>query len=130
MLVSQSDARKTSSSFVKSIDVEKARALPGVVAIYTGADLKERLKGIAPNWIVPDMNVVLRPVLAYDKVRFAGEGIVVVVAEELAIVYDALDLIEVDYEPLDVVTNAEQALEPGAPTLHDEIPGNLAVDFQ
>ncbi len=76
------------------------------------------------------MKVVLRPVLAYDKVRFAGEGIVVVVAEELAIVYDALDLIEVDYEPLDVVTNAEQALEPGAPTLHDEIPGNLAVDFQ
>jgi len=117
-------------ALVKSIDVEKARALPGVVATYTGADLKEQVKGIVPNWIVPGMKVARRPVLAYDKVRFAGEGIVVVVAEELAIGYDALDLIEVDYEPLDVVTNAEQALEPGAPILHDEIPGNLAVDFR
>jgi CO/xanthine dehydrogenase Mo-binding subunit len=92
------------------IDVERAAALPGVAAILTGRDLPDWRMGRA----IRDM-----PVLARDRVRFAGEKVAVVAAETRAIAEQALTLIEVDYEELPAVFDPLEAMEPGAPLLHD-----------
>jgi carbon-monoxide dehydrogenase large subunit len=107
---------------IRSIDVDKAKALPGVVMVLTGADLQG--KNVPCGWTLPDMKVAPHPALAVGKVRYTGDAVAVVVAEERYIARDALDLIEVDYEPLPVVVDAEKAIQSGAPQLHDEVPGN------
>jgi aerobic carbon-monoxide dehydrogenase large subunit len=104
------------------ITVDKAKALPGVVAVLTGADLQG--KNVPCGWTLPDMKVAPHPALAVGKVRYTGDAVAVVVAEERYLARDALDLIEVDYEPLPVVVDAEKAIEAGAPQLHDEVPHN------
>jgi len=73
------------------------------------------------------MKVPVHPVLAFDTVRYVGDGVAVVVAEDPSLAADALDAIQVDYEPLEAVTNQEQAMQPGAPTIHDNVPQNIAV---
>ncbi|MGH2410497.1 MAG: xanthine dehydrogenase family protein molybdopterin-binding subunit [Chloroflexota bacterium] len=116
---------------ILSIDTSRARALPGVVAIYTGADLKDTANplpcaftaGGVPNNLPPHR------ALAIDKARYVGDGIAVVVAEDEYLAHDALDLIEVEYEVLPAVVDAEKALEAGAPQLHDEAPGNLCMHW-
>jgi len=110
-----------------SVDADVARARPDVIALYTGADLKERLVGLPCDWILPGMRVPAHPVLAYEKVRYVGDRVAVVVADDAATARDALDLIEVQYEPLAAVTNQEQALRPEAPIVHDDVPNNAAV---
>lgn len=112
------------------INVEQARRRKGVVAVYTGADLRGRLGTLPCTWILPGMKVPIHPVLAFDTVRYVGDGVAVVVAEDCYAAADALDAIEIDYEPLEVVINQEQAMQPGAPTLHDTVPQNLAVVWQ
>ena len=107
---------------IRSINVDKAKALPGVVAVMTGADLQG--KNVPCGWTLPDIKVAPHPALAVGKVRYTGDAIAVVVAEERYIAKDALDLIEIDFEPLPVVVDAEQAIQPGAPQLHDEVPNN------
>lgn len=107
---------------IRGINVEKAKALSGVVAVITGADLQG--KNVPCGWTLPDMKVAPHPALAVGKVRYTGDAVAVVVAEERYIARDALDLIEVDYEPLPVVVDAEKAIQPGAPQLHDEVPNN------
>jgi aerobic carbon-monoxide dehydrogenase large subunit len=107
---------------IRGIDVSKAKALPGVVAVMTGADLQG--KNVPCGWTLPDIKVAPHPALAVGKVRYTGDAVAVVVAEERYIARDALDLIEVDFEPLPVVVDAEQAIQPGAPQLHDEVPNN------
>jgi aerobic carbon-monoxide dehydrogenase large subunit len=107
---------------IRSINVEKAKALPGVVAVMTGADLQG--KNVPCGWTLPDIKVAPHPALAVGKVRYTGDAVAVVVAEERYLARDALDLIEVDYEPLPVVVDAEKAIQPGAPQLHDEVPNN------
>jgi aerobic carbon-monoxide dehydrogenase large subunit len=107
---------------IRSINVDKAKALPGVVAVMTGADLQG--KNVPCGWTLPDIKVAPHPALAVGKVRYTGDAVAVVVAEERYIARDALDLIEVDFEPLPVVVDAEQAIQPGAPQLHDEVPNN------
>ena len=67
--------------------------------------------------------------LAVDKVRHVGDGVAVVVAETPYIAYDALDLIEVDYDPLDAVVDAKEAMADGAPQLHEETPNNLSFTW-
>jgi carbon-monoxide dehydrogenase large subunit len=109
---------------IRRLDVDKAKALPGVVAVLTGADLQG--KNVPCGWTLPDMKVAPHPALAVGKVRYTGDAVAVVVAEERYIARDALDLIAVDYEPLPVVVDAEQAIQPGAPQLHDEVPNNIA----
>jgi carbon-monoxide dehydrogenase large subunit len=104
------------------INVDKAKALPGVVAVLTGADLQG--KNVPCGWTLPDMKVAPHPALAVGKVRYTGDAVAVVVAEERYLARDALDLIEVDYEPLPVVVDAEKAIQAGAPQLHDEVPQN------
>jgi xanthine dehydrogenase molybdenum-binding subunit len=100
------------------VDVSKARAHPGVVAALTAGDIPGRKDcGVHEvDW----------PVLCYDKVRYVGDAIALVVAESEEIAAEALNLIEVDYEPLPVVTGPKEAAAPGAPILHESVAGHSA----
>ncbi|MCU1401510.1 MAG: Carbon-monoxide dehydrogenase (acceptor) [Acidimicrobiales bacterium] len=105
------------------IDTAEALAAPGVVAVYTAADL-----GLAPyQGMAKVHNDFARPPLAVDKVRFVGEPIAVVIATTTAEARDAADLVVVDYEPLPAVTDPELALALDAPALFEAHTDNLAV---
>jgi CO/xanthine dehydrogenase Mo-binding subunit len=96
---------------VRRVDVARARAWPGVVSVLTGADL---------TWCDPYVGPAFRdrPVLAIDVTRYEGEPVAAVAAADELTAVTALDLIEVDYEPLPAVITLEQALAPGAPLVH------------
>ncbi len=112
---------------IKRIDASAALALDGVVAAFTGQDLKDAGMGALPcGFNPPDIKVPPHYALATDKVRYVGDGVVAVVAEDPYTAFDALELIEVDYEPLPVVVNAKKATEAGAPQLHEEVPNNVS----
>jgi aerobic carbon-monoxide dehydrogenase large subunit len=112
---------------VGAIDTSQAAAAPGVVAVYTAADLD--LNDFAPGGPpVPTPGEMRRPVLARDTVRFMGEPVAVVVAETREQAVDASELVEVDYEPLDVLIDPAEALADGAPLLFPDFEnGNLAA---
>ena len=111
---------------VKSVDVAAARALPGVVAVYTGSDLKGKL-GLVPCAAgMEGLKIPDHPCLAIDKVCYVGEPVAAVVARDRYIARDAADLIEVDYEPLPAVTDPEKALAKGSPLLHEKLGDNVA----
>ena len=114
---------------ILSVDGEEARRLPGVAAVLTGADLKGRLGALPCNWVLPGMTVPEHRALAHERARFVGDGVAIVVAEDRYVARDALDFIRVDYEPLPAVTGAEEAAKPGAPVLHEDVPGNVAFVF-
>jgi carbon-monoxide dehydrogenase large subunit len=114
---------------ITSIDTTAAHALPGVVAVYTGAEIKESFAGLPCGWILPGIKMPAHPSLAAEKVRHVGDGVAAVVAEQQYIARDALDLIHVTYEPLAAVTNQEEALKDGAPQLHDDVPRNLSFEW-
>jgi CO/xanthine dehydrogenase Mo-binding subunit len=97
---------------VLQVDTSKAKSLPGVHVVLTGADLKGYVQGRQ----VRDM-----PLLAQDIVRFAGEKVAVVAAEDEDIALQALDLIEVEYEELTPLLDPLQAMEPSAPLLHPDM---------
>src|SRR5512134_1614951 len=119
---------------IKSIDVGAARAMPGVALVATAADMKE-LGGISAdaglkNKDGTDCARPLRWPLARDRVRHVGEAIALVAADTIEQAKDALDAIQVDFETLPVVTDMAAALEPGAPQLHEEAPGNLCFTWE
>jgi carbon-monoxide dehydrogenase large subunit len=118
---------------IKSIDTAAAKAMPGVLGVYTGADLKAygTLQSALPfkSKDGSDMKKPPRPALPTDKVRFVGDPIACVVAQTLVQAKDAAEAIAVDIEPLPVVTKPEQAAAAGAPTLFDDVPGNVCLDF-
>src|ERR687891_510111 len=103
---------------INAIDTSAAEALPGVVAVVTGELLAQH--NLA--WM-PTLSGDTQAVLATDKVRFQGQEVAAVVAEDPYIAHDALELIEVDYEPLPAVVNPHQALEDGAPLIRDDKEG-------
>jgi aerobic carbon-monoxide dehydrogenase large subunit len=103
---------------INSIDASAADALPGVVAVVTG----ELLAQHDLAWM-PTLSGDTQAVLAADKVRMQGQEVACVVAESPYVAHDALELIEVDYEPLPVVTTPQQALEEGAPLIRDDKEG-------
>ncbi len=112
-----------------SVDTAAAKAAPGVVAVFTGADL-EGVGGV-PCGFAPDggpMNEPPRPVLAQGKVRFVGDMIALVIAETLEQAKDAAELIAIDYEELPAAVSTEEAQAPGAPTLH-EFPDNTCFEW-
>ncbi len=115
---------------IKSINTDAAKALPGVVAVYTGKDFAE-LPSMPCAWQAGGVknNVNTPCVLEIDHVTFTGAGVAVVVAENRYIAEDALELIEVDYEPLDVVVDAKKATEEGAPQIHENAPRNIAMEW-
>src|SRR5262245_49588907 len=118
---------------IRKIDTAEARAMPGVLAAYTGADLTGYggLKCFPPlkNRDGTPMKKPLRPALPTDKVRFVGDPIACVVAETLAQAKDAAEAVVADVEPLGAVTKASEADKPGAPQLYDDVPGNVALDY-
>ncbi len=116
---------------IKSVDTSAAAAAPGVLAVYTGADTDGVLNPIPCAWVVPDSDVkaVAYPAIAKDVVRYVGDAVAVVVAEDRYQAEDALELIEVEYEPLPVVVNPEKAMESGAPQLHEDAPSNQAFHW-
>ncbi|HEX5726975.1 MAG TPA: xanthine dehydrogenase family protein molybdopterin-binding subunit [Longimicrobiaceae bacterium] len=117
---------------IRGIDVSAARARPGVAAVYTAEDLGEYWQP-GPLLVPPPPveGLVFHPVtqvpLAKDKVRHAGEPVVMVVAESRYLAEDALGDVWVDYEPLDAVVGLEAALAPDAPLLHEQLGTNLAA---
>ena len=118
---------------IKGIDTAAAKALPGVLAIYTGKDLAAygTLKCAVPfkNRDGSEMKKPARPSMPSDKVRFVGDPIAIVVAETLPQAKDAAEAVEVDIDPLPSVTQASDAAKPGAPQLYDDVPGNVALDY-
>jgi carbon-monoxide dehydrogenase large subunit len=129
-------------ALIKSIDTESARAMPGVLGVFTGADLAaEDLKPI-PHSPVPktkyDMKltgpkgsaVFIGPhyLLPTDKARHVGEAVAMVVAETVNEALDAAEAVEIDYEPLDHVTETDKAFLSGQPSVWDEVENNTLVD--
>ena len=114
---------------ITRIDVSEAMRAPGVRLAVSGGDLVGKLRPMVPNWIIPGTKVPHRPVVAVDRVRFVGECVALVVAETPHMAYDALGLIEVDYETLSAVVDEVAAIEDGAPLLHDNVPGNVTTVY-
>lgn len=116
------------------VTVEDARAMPGVLAVYTAADLTPYgpLKCLFEfhNRDGSPMARPLRHALASDKVRFVGDPIAVVIAESVDQARDAVEAITLDIEPLPAVTRVGDAIDAQAPRLYDDVPGNVVVDFQ
>ena len=104
---------------IRSIDASRAEALPGVVAVLSAAD-------------IGDLNALYngRPVIAMSKVRYIGEPVAAVAAEDLATAEAALELIHVDYEELPAALGIEAAIKPGAPLVHDDKAGNIGTHEQ
>lgn len=120
---------------VRGIHTAAAREMPGVLGVYTAADLEKGGFGAIKAMMTATgrdgspMRTPDWPALATDKVRFVGDSIAVVVAESVAEAREAAEAIEVDIEPLPAVTDPAEALKPGAPQLYGDVPGNLAVDY-
>ena len=109
---------------VHRVDVSAALAAPGVRTVLTGEDVK--------RWAAPFVVGVKAPMehwcIAVDKVRYVGEPVAVLVAEDRYLAEDALDLVKVDYEPLAPVGDIDAALAPGAPILHEAVGSNVVSD--
>ena len=116
---------------ITAIDTSKAKAAPGVVAVFTGADTAGVLKPMPCAWLLPnsDLKVAEYPVMATETVRYVGDIVAVVVARTAYQAYDALDLIAVKYAPLPAVVDPQKALAKGAPELHGSAPGNQAFHW-
>jgi carbon-monoxide dehydrogenase large subunit len=117
---------------IKSINTGKASKYRGVVAVFTGQDFKD-LPALPCAWQAEagriKNNVNTPRVLEIDRVTHTGMGVAVVVAEDRYTAEDALNLIEVDYEPLPVVVDAEKTTQPGAPQIHENAPNNICFDW-
>jgi 2-furoyl-CoA dehydrogenase large subunit len=109
---------------IRGIDAAKAEQLPGVTGVLTGAQIAT-VAGVIPSVV---RSKVRYQVCATTKARYAGEPVAVVVAENRYIAEDALELIEVDYEPLPGVAWLEDAVKPGAPLLFEEAGSNIAQE--
>jgi len=112
---------------ITSIDTASAKSLPGVVAVLTGEDIKDKITPMPVNVVLPQLPAKFPQhwPLAVNKVRFHGDAVAVVVARDKYVAEDAADLIEVEYEDLPYVGDPEKALEPGAPIVHEGWDDNL-----
>ena len=118
---------------LKKIDLENAKAMPGVLAIYTAQDLA----AYGPHKCALDfkqrdgtpMKKPIRKSLASDKVRFVGDPVACVVAETYLQAKDAAEAIELDIEALPAVSLPSEAAKPGAAQIYDDVPGNVCLDF-
>src|SRR5579883_1458985 len=120
---------------IRGIDTAAARAMPGVLAVYTAADLERGGIGpLPPRQVMNgrDGKPMLMPThyaLPKDKVRYVGEAVAVVVAETQAQARDAAELVGLEIDPLPAVTEPACADAPDAPVLYDEVPANVGLDF-
>jgi carbon-monoxide dehydrogenase large subunit len=118
---------------IRGIDAAAASKMPGVLGIYTAADLQAYgpLKCVVPfnNRDGSPMKKPLRQALAKEKVRYVGDPVAYVVAETLLQAKDAAEAVTIDIEALPSVTTAEEAAKPGAPQLYDDVPNNVSLDY-
>ncbi len=118
------------------INSAAARAMPGVIAVYTGADMQaDGVGGVPCGWQIHSkdgsaMNEPPHPVLAVDLVRHVGDPVAVVIAETRQQARNAAELLEIDYEDLPAVATLRDAVKPGAATVHDNAPGNVCFDWE
>src|SRR5579863_682018 len=118
---------------IVSIDAEVAKKMPGVLAIFTGSDLAD-INGVPCGWQVnfkngDTMKEPKHPLLALNKIRYAGEAVAIVIAESKAEAADAAQAVYVEYEELPAVVNAFKAVQPGASPVHEDIPNNICFDW-
>lgn len=113
---------------ITSIDVAAARRAPGVVAVFTGADMEELTHPFPPFSMLPDLYTPLYHCLSSETVRMVGDPVALVLAESRHLAEDALELIEVDYEPLDSVASIADGLSPTKPQLWEKANGNVLYD--
>jgi carbon-monoxide dehydrogenase large subunit len=109
---------------ILSIDFSKAKSMPGVEAVVTGNDLSEKLN-LTSSQMLPNMKIPPHPILALGAVHCAGVPVAAVVARTRAQAQDAANAIEVEYQALPSVSNAEEAIKPGAPLAREEIDSNI-----
>jgi carbon-monoxide dehydrogenase large subunit len=120
---------------INGIDISAAKAMPGVKAVFVGADMAaDAIGGIPCGWQIHNkdgspMAEPMHPALALGKVRHVGDPVAVVIAETRAQARDAAEAIVVDYTPLSAVAGTEAAIVPGAPQLHEAAPGNICYDW-
>jgi len=116
---------------IKRVNLDAARAAEGVVAAFSGADLAEDWKGGLPcAWpVTEDIKMPTHWPVAQDEVRHQGEAVAVVLAETRAQAKDAAEAVAVDYDPLPVVTDAEEALKDGAPIVHADLGTNKSYTW-
>jgi len=116
---------------ILAIDVAAARRAPGVVGVFVAEDLGpagDPMPIYAPHPALP-LPCKIRP-LARERVRFVGEPVAVVIADDVYRAYDALELIRVEYDPLPALVDVEAALAPGAPILHEEVGSNVVAEWR
>jgi len=113
---------------ITSIDVAAARRAPGVVAVFTGADIEAITHPFPPFFMLPGLYSPLYHALSSTKVRHVGDPVALVVAESRHLAEDAFDLIEVEYEALDAVASIADAFSPSKPALWEKANGNLLYD--
>ena len=105
---------------IVSVDVSAARGAPGVIAAYSGADFAAEQGSLPCAWpVTPDIVIPAHPPMATDEVRYVGEIVACVVARDRYAAADALELIDVEYEPLPAVLDMEAALAEGSPKVHE-----------
>ena len=120
---------------IKSIDTAAARTAPGVLAVFTGEDVKKAGFGDVPCLVPLDNRDgtpradTSRPMLAQGRVRHVGDPVAIVVAETLEQAKDASELIEIDYQARPHVVGTREAAQPGAPLVHDHIKNNIVFDW-
>ena len=113
---------------LKNVNADEALSAEGVVAVFTGADVAHFKT--PPPMVKYPIKVPHRDVLARGRVRHVGQEIALVVADGLAAAQDAAEKIQVEYQELPLVVDAPAALAPGAPQIHDDVPGNLAAAYE
>jgi aerobic carbon-monoxide dehydrogenase large subunit len=113
---------------ITRVDVSAARGLPGVIAAFSGADFADEQGSLPCAWpVTPDIVVPAHPPMAVDEVRYVGEAVAVVVARDRYEAADAVEAIEVDYEPLPPVLDIRTALDEGSPKVHEA--GNKSFEW-
>src|SRR3990170_1648228 len=113
---------------LRRVDVSRARSAPGVALVLTGAEAKAWGEALPTASEVPEMKAATRyPLSADGVVRFVGEGIAAIVADDRYVARDAAELVDVEYEDLPVVVDARKAMAPGAPILHTDFGTNVCA---
>ncbi|UUP18039.1 xanthine dehydrogenase family protein molybdopterin-binding subunit [Nitratireductor thuwali] len=121
---------------IRSINVDAAGGMPGVIGVLTGKELQgDGIGNLICGWMVHSkdgspMKMGAWSALATEKVRYVGDAVAIVVADTRGQARDAAEAVEIDYEELPAVTDAVKALEKGAPQLHPEAEGNLIYDWE
>jgi aerobic carbon-monoxide dehydrogenase large subunit len=114
---------------IRGIDVSKAKAHPGVVAVFTGKDMTG-VNSLPCGWLLPELKVPAHPPLASEAARYVGDPVAVVIAESQDAANDAADLVSVDWQELPSVTSTERAAQKGTAQVHEVAPDNVAFRWQ